>query len=502
MIRTLKIKYQTDEASLSIIKNYMRQYSSLYCIVFNRSVEGYSQKDIKQYVKHMSGLDLLDSWFIQSSIYDVLPLVARHNALVKSRQQRLSDACRKEDTDFSSLPKSKEKKLCKKYRIPRNSSITFGSRKSFREYIRGIISKDELRVRRFVPIYSIGEVSNKSVKANRKFRISGDLSSIVFRPSRDISVPLNFAGLAPNYRKVLRVLYLLQESKSISISYRLDTDYVYVTIEETDIKEFMKDVPKIPNRVFAIDLNPNYIGWSVVDWNGSSEDSYKLIKSGVISFKPLNDFETNCNVSSDNLVKVRLTHKRRHEILEIAKFLVETARHYGCQLFSVEDLSIKPCDRRIGKRFNRLVNNQWNRDMLINSLNRRCDLYSIRLVKVRPEYSSFLGNILYRNLNLPDMILSSIEISRRGFEFYGQYISKERPKEKNILFPERLGFETAVSRSIEELNIADKSLSFMELYKYIKESKVRYRLSLDQFSDLEFSRFSSHANKLVLYFCI
>lgn len=97
------------------------------------------------------------------------------------------------------------------------------------------------------------------------------------------------------------------------------------------------------------------------------------------------------------------------------------------------------------------------------------------------------------------MILSSVEISRRAFEFYGQYISKERQKKKNIVFPERSGFEEAVSRSIEELNIADGPVSFTELYRHIKESKVRYRLSLDQFPDLEFSRFSSNSNKLVLH---
>lgn len=401
MIRTLKIKYQTDEASLSMIRDYMRQYSSLYRIVFNRSIEGYSQKDIKQYVKQMSGLDLLDSWFVQSSIYDVLPMVSRHRASTKSRQERLSDVCKKEDTDFSSLSKSKKKEFCKKYKIQRNSSIVFGSRKAFREYVKGSITRDELKVKRLVPLYSIGEGSSSSVKANRKFRISGDLFSIEFRPSRDVSIPLNFISLASNYRKIFRILYPLQESKSIKIAYRLDTEYVYVIIEETDIKEFMEDIPKIPNRVFAIDLNPNYIGWSVVDWKGSSEDSYRLIKSGVITIKPLNDLETNFNVSSDNPVKVKLTCKRRHETLEIAKFLAETARHYRCQLFSVEDLSVKTGDRGMGRRFNRLVNNQWNRNILISSLNRRCDLYSIRFIKVRPEYSSFLGNILYRGLNLP-----------------------------------------------------------------------------------------------------
>ena len=47
-------------------------------------------------------------------------------------------------------------------------------------------------------------------------------------------------------------------------------------------------------------------------------------------------------------------------------------------------------------------------------------------MKVKPGYSSFIGNFLYRSLNLPDMILVSIEIERRGYEFYNYYISKTK----------------------------------------------------------------------------
>ena len=82
-------------------------------------------------------------------------------------------------------------------------------------------------------------------------------------------------------------------------------------------------------------------------------------------------------------------------------------------------------DKDKGKKFNRLCNNNWCRDKLVNNLNKWCNIYGVKLIKVKPEYSSFLGNLVYRSLRLPDMILSSIEISRRGFEFYHQYILKD-----------------------------------------------------------------------------
>lgn len=502
MIRTLKIKYRTDSCSLSLIKDYMRQYSSLYHIVFNRTIEGYSQKEIKQYVKRMSNLNLLDSWFVQSSVFDVRPMASNYRDIERKRQEKISKICKKKDIDFSSLSKTEKRVFYKKYKVSKNSSVTFGSKNSFREYHKGNISKEELKSRRLIPIYSIGEVSNKSVKSNRKFQIAGDLSSIIFKPSRNVSVRLDFINLASNYKGILQILYSLQESKDLNISYRLDSEYVYVIIEETDIKEFMPLTPKIPNRVFAIDMNPNYIGWSVVDWKDSAETSYRLIKSGIFSIKRLNDFEDSLHVASDHLKKLKVSNRRKHEILEISKKLVSIAKYYRCQVFSVEDLSMKTGDKGLGKAFNRLVINQWNRNILISSLRRRCDLYSIKFVKVRPEYSSFLGNILYRGLNLPDMVLSSVEISRRGFEFYNQYISKKRPKKKNIVFPEGSNFTDALSKSMEELNIAKKFETFKKLYEYVKEYKIRYRFSLDQFSDLKFFRFSSRTNKFIMQVCI
>ena len=71
-------------------------------------------------------------------------------------------------------------------------------------------------------------------------------------------------------------------------------------------------------------------------------------------------------------------------------------------------------------------------------------------------------------------------------------------KRKNIVFPEGSNFTDALSKSMEELNIAKKFETFKKLYEYVKESKIRYRLSLDQFDDLKFFRFSSQTNSLYI----
>ena len=68
------------------------------------------------------------------------------------------------------------------------------------------------------------------------------------------------------------------------------------------------------------------------------------------------------------------------------------------------------------------------------------------------NYSSFVGNLVYRNEKLPDMCLSSIEISRRGYEWNHRYILKDKNKEKNIIFNDCEYSYNKINQSLEELN--------------------------------------------------
>ena len=75
------------------------------------------------------------------------------------------------------------------------------------------------------------------------------------------------------------------------------------------------------------------------------------------------------------------------------------------------------------------------------------------MIKVKAEYSSFVGNFLFRTLNLPDPILASIEISRRGYEFYNQYITKLKNIKKNIIQPDLTKFKQLYLKSLEEFKL-------------------------------------------------
>ena len=447
-MQVLKIKYQTDDQSLHIIQDYMKQYSSAQHFVYNRIQDNKSQKDIKQQVKQLNNVNLLDSWFVQCIFYD----------------------------------------------IPKKQKIIFGGKKNYFQRLKNNISKEQFKLKRLSPIYSIGEVVNKSVKGNRKFHIEQDLENILFKPNKLTKINLQLIGL--NKRKqILSKLYQKQERKEIKIAYKLDLEYIYIIFEETDIYNY--ETKFIKNRVLALDLNPNYIGWSIVDWK--SEAEFNVIKSGVYSIKKLNDKDFNLKnkgYNSDSKERKYISDKRNFETIQIVKNIVDKSIYYKCQIISIEDLNIKTSDKELGKRFNKLVNNSWCRNTFVNNLTKRCNIHNIKLLKVKSEYSSFIGNFLYRHLNLPDMVLASIEIGRRGYEFYNQYISKVKEIKKNIIRPNLSMFNKLYLKSLEEFKLQPIYKDLIELYNFFKKSKLKYRLSIDDFN-LQFSSFYSNTSLIV-----
>ena len=420
----------------------MKQYSSVQHFIYNRFADGFSQKQIKDQIKSLNNIQLMNSWFIQCAFYD----------------------------------------------IPQKEKVIFGGKKNYFDRLKGKISKEQFKLNKLSSIYSIGEIVNKSVKSNRFFHLEQDLSSIIFKPNKDTRIQLNLIGIG-NRLSILKKLYQKQENKEIKIGYKLDLNYIYICFEETDIQKF--ETKQIKNRILALDLNPNYIGWSIVDWK--SENQFNVIKSGIYSIKDLNDKDFNLknkHLDSSSPERIYLSNKRNYETLQIAKNIINKAIYYKCQIVSIEDLKINSDDKNKGKKFNKLVNNLWNRNALVNNLTKRCNIFNIKLLKIKPEYSSFIGNFLYRSLNLPDMILASIELGRRAYEFYNQYISKVKEIKKNIVRPNLTEFRELYLKSLEEFKLQPIYKDLIELYYEFKKSKFRYRLSIDQFN-LQFSSLNS-----------
>ena len=461
---TLKLKYSLEDIQdRNLIHSYMNQYNHVFRVAFNKFQSG-NRTSVKLISSELNNIELLDSWFVASALNEAKAL----------------------------------------YNLNATNKVIFGGKKNFFDRLKGKISKEQFNLKRLNPLCSIGEKKSgtKSVHGNRKFKLSSDISFITLK-LKEKKIKLNLKSYHQNVKRQLVEIYKHQVLYDIPITYKIDLEYVYIAFDETILtsNRFIKNFNSIENRILAIDLNPNYIGYSIVDWKSSNE--FKVIHSGVYSIKHLNDLDFNLkgkSISSDDPKRIYLSNKRQHEILEISKNLINKAIYYKCSIFSMEDLSIKSSDKENGKHFNKLVNNLWCRNLLVNNLTKRCNIFKIKLIKVKPEYSSFIGNFLFRKLNLPDMILSSIEISRRAYEFYNQYVIKTKNIKKNIVQPLVSDFKDLIIKSLEEFNINEKFDSLVDLYYFFKKSKLMYRLSLDKFNLKFFRSNSLKSNISVCYF--
>ena len=410
--------------------------------------ENCSTKEILNYINSKNNI-FLDTYFKNGAIYD----------------------CKSE------ILRNKDKK------------IIFGGRKLFLERQNDKISKEEYQLEKLRPLQVVGAAYNKG---NCKFHLLSK-DEILFKPNRDEHFILKLENLGKNYEKKLELLKIAQDNCETPITYKLSKDFVYITFDNNIIEEYkFKKTNKLKDRIFAIDLNPNYIGWSVVDWK--DEKTYKVVKSGVFSLKSLNDYDNslkNLGLSNNSKERKYITNKRDYEVIQIAYELCKLANHYRCEVFGLEDLSIKSSDKGKGRDYNRLCNNQWNRNKLVNLIEKLNELYDIKTQRVVASYSSFEGNLIYREERLPDMCLSSIEIGRRAYEFHHQYILKDKSKQKNIIFDKLGNVQNRVVQSLEELGYTGAWSSLCDLYYSLKKARCNYRFSIENALKEHIGSFSS-----------
>ena len=221
-IITIKLDYRSSDSEriLECIKNYNSLFRSTYS--FYEQVPDLKQSETTRLQSKLNNI-FLDKWFFASAVFDVKSF------------------------------KNKKKK---------DEKVIFGGKKNFFDRLKGKISKEEYQLKRLLPLYSVGEAPQKG---NRKFQIE-DENTIIFKVSRKEHITLNLTRVSKKYRDYLNQLITLQINKSIPITYRLDTKSVYISFDLNKLKHSLKIQNKVKDRVFGVDLNPNYIGYSVIDW--------------------------------------------------------------------------------------------------------------------------------------------------------------------------------------------------------------------------------------------
>jgi hypothetical protein len=378
---TIKLPYTLkNKEDLEYISNLQKQYSLVLRWSFNRFKDKLSEKDIRHLFKDkpLKNLELIDTWFLQSAIYDAKAL-------------------------FSSG----------------NTSI-FGSKENFKLRAKGKISKEEFKENRLLSICSVGEASNYG---NRKFNIKIIEENVIeFKPFNKRKIGILLPKLRKNLKENLSKIQELCENKKISLTIKLDKSYIYFTYDENSLKTEKEEKSKsILNRYAGIDLNPNYISVSIF------ENEERLISK---TYK-LSELTKKSGKSSSSKKSKYLNNKLDFETIEISKDISKLLKSYNCAFLFLEDLNIKSENKNQGKSYNRLTNNIWKKNKFVNNLKKRCNLSNIKVYDILPYYSSFIGNLT--NLNLPDPIAASVEIARRGYnciilrnkQFYPKLIKVE-----------------------------------------------------------------------------
>ena len=287
---TLKLKYKClDNSYFDILKTYMSQYSLCLHYLYNRISDNnsLSEKDLRNLCSNIINIDYLDSWFRQSCVKESIALYKSFQSRCKEHEETREQKLKEIDFKLKIGRISEHKYSIKKQTILKPLKLVFGGKENYRLRQEGKITKEEFKQNRLSPLSSIGE---SLPKGNRKFKINSDLT-VTFKPTKENH--FNFKLIyGQNQEHYLKSLYELSLTKSISISYKLDKDYIYISFDESKLANKSENI-KIQNRVLGIDMNPNYIGWSIVDWKSSSE--FNVVESGVYSFKKFSDLYKQLN---------------------------------------------------------------------------------------------------------------------------------------------------------------------------------------------------------------
>lgn len=390
----------------------MRVFSSIARVAFNRYQDGLDEKEVRAYCNAMFNHN---SWFIQSAVKEAAAL----------------------------------------YKLNGEKRILFGGKNNLRQYLKGLIDKTTFKYRRMFPIGIQGE---KLHKGNRLFALDLDNQRLTYKPSKDRHVEIRFLPMKKKIAEELAKVQELTEQNKITVSIKLSDKYVWLTYDESLIYDarFKKLQPK---RILGIDMNPNYIGLSVIEFN--KNDEFKVLHKQVFDLSKLT---ISSGKSSTDSSSRHLTNKLKHETIAIAHEISKLVNVWKCKAVAIEDLSIKPKDQKKGKKLNRLCNNKWERRMLVNKLKMLANLHQFNLIEVNPAYSSIVGNIAYGNENTPDMVAASIEIARRAYKKF----------DKGWFYP-RFNIQFRDEQWKQTLGSVD---DWKGLFSKIKETGLKYRFLL------------------------
>ncbi len=490
-MNTIVLKYETDEKTAELFNNYRRQFTSCSRVFYNILKNEPELKSQFEYQKKgsvlvntfskLNNVELINSYMMQCMIVKAYSAVKSNNELKKIDQERRAVLVKQIESLNKKIKKTQKANTHRISRLKnkisrKQSQITAidnkkytnvdGSVKLMRDYVshqwklrngveckaKYIVTKEELQEARLNSIYIIGETLHWG---NRFIRLMSDLETVEvcfdrIRKTKSHPMLLKIKDCNKNYKQILKDLYVMQQNNQIALTYTISGSEICISYDEEDYNKARANYKRIANRVMSIDMNPNYLGWSVIEWKSSSE--YRVIATGVYSMKDINDEWFSMNgqdIPSDDIRREKNTNKRTHEVFEISNNLMSKALYWKCSIFSLEKLKFNELDMGYGTKQNALCRNLWIRDKFRNNLSKYTSMYGIKFIEVEAKYSSIYGNIIFRKEGFTDPVNASMEIGRRAYELNAQYIEKTKAEKHNIIKPVWDDFKESISEALE-----------------------------------------------------
>jgi IS605 OrfB family transposase len=389
MVRTVKLSYTTVPQAIEIIAQWRKAQSVVIRTAYNRMRECKQDKEILDLLRIMPQ-GKLDSWLTLS-------------ALKRSRAL---------------------------HRASPHKAVIFGGKHNLQLRSQGKITAEEWKAKRLLPLYFEGHAKSYGEQGgNYRFELDIEHNTVWFYPKAKVALPLQIKlGKKSNYRELLEALqFRCTWHRDVPFTASLTSTHLSISWDEK-VEPLKRKTD--PNRVLALDLNPNRIGAAVLERAGKA---CKPLKWLVYDYPELN---RKLSKASDHSDSIQQRDKRVHELSCIAKEIIALAAHFRCSAIITEHLNIQSQDHGKGRSFNRAVNNQWTRKGFVLPLVRRLEAAGIQHMEVNPAYSSKLGNLLWCwPLMIPDPACAAVELGRRFLQ--GDRKSSERTNGGNRRKEER-----------------------------------------------------------------
>ena len=464
-MRTLVYKIKVNDLDQEWILNYQKNYS----IDFRKI---YMNLDLQKDPTFLKSLRIKNSKLYEYTLKEVITFKEKYN----STQSKILEKINKNQELLNKTNDSKIKnKLFKKIILLKqslNSNICFGGRLNLQKRTKNLITNQEFKETRLYPITFYGETSTKG---NRFFEFNAlSNGNLIFKPSKNKHICLTISN--KKHKEILKKLELLSKNKELPITIKLTYDKIFITYDESklnktyfDLKLHQKMKPKDLNkeetklywkskykehenylkqgkleRYLSIDVNPNEIGYCI------SNQYMSLIDKGC--FKIIGKINES---------------KRKFEYSQIIKTLFKKIKHFKVSYFIIEDLELNQDNygNKVSNRKNKL---EFKKNYIFSLIQRICNETGTILRKVPAYYSSFIGNLIFKEY---DPIASSIELLRRGIN---QYIKGFK------LIPE-FNKDNIFTDKIDKYVDLNNYTSFIELFKSIRNKSYRRK-------DISFSR--------------